>query len=175
MKKISLLLLSMTLLFACDNSVNNTPESSSSSSPNTAKNNTKKEMSSKTVSKSINPENWPQTSGGIAIDSDVEKRIDDLLSKMTNADKVGQLVQGDMGSIKAEELKTYRLGSVLAGGNSAPNGKPYGNVKDWISSSDSYWEALMEPREDGGITIPPLLGIDAVHGHNNVIGGCCTK
>jgi len=166
MKKLSIILLSAALLFACGSKETAKETNQKLKSPtetpvvNTSNNAT-----------TITAKNWPQTNGGIAIDMEIEKRVDELLAKLSVKEKVGQLVQADMGSISLAELREYRLGSVLAGGNSAPNGKPYASVKDWIASSDSYWDALMQPYEDGSVNIPPLLGIDAVHGHNNVIGG----
>lgn len=166
MKNLSIILLTASLLVACGTK-ESVPEIEATQETQSQKDTAMHKEKSVT----INPKNWPETSGGLAIDKDVEKRIDDLLAKLSVKEKIGQIVQADMGSITAEEVREYRLGSVLAGGNSGPNGKPYANVTDWIASSDSYWDALMEPYEDGGINIPPLLGIDAVHGHNNVVGG----
>ena len=166
MKKLPILLLSASLLFACNSKPGDTEQSPSTT--------VEKKQMPKPVSQNavvITAKNWPETNGGIAIDANVEKRVDDLLAKLSNREKVGQIVQADMGAITVDEVREYRLGSVLAGGNSAPNGKPYANVADWIASSDGYWDALMQDRGDGSINIPPLLGIDAVHGHNNVIGG----
>ncbi len=119
----------------------------------------------------VHPEIWPEVDAGLKVDPAVEGRIDDLLSAMTVADKVGQIVQADLGSITPEEMKQYRLGSILEGGNSAPGEHEYATVEQWVASRDLFWEAAMAPREDGGVLIPPVFGIDAVHGHNNVIGG----
>lgn len=168
MKNLPLLFLSMFCLIACNNNTKVSPETNTTKELTTSDANTAMD---KNMSKTINPANWPSTSGGIAIDKNIETRIDELMAKLSLKDKVGQIVQADMGSITVEEVREYRLGSVLAGGNSAPNGKPYANVSDWIASSDAYWDALMDKRDDGSVNIPPLLGIDAVHGHNNVIGG----
>src|ERR1700728_2764210 len=41
---------------------------------------------------------------------------------MSSEEKVGQLIQADIGSIKPEDLLRYKLGSILAGGNAAPAG-----------------------------------------------------
>jgi len=119
----------------------------------------------------IHPELWPVVDAGLKLDSVVELRIDGLLLAMTAADKVGQIVQADLGSITPQEMQTYRLGSILEGGNSAPGAHEYATVEQWVETRDLYWEAAMSPREDGGVLIPPVFGIDAVHGHNNVIGG----
>ncbi len=119
----------------------------------------------------IHPELWPEVKAGLAREPELENRIDELLSHMSNADKVAQIIQADMGSISPEEMKQYRLGSILDGGNSAPGEHEYATTEQWVASRDAYWEAAMSPRSDGGVLIPPLFGIDAVHGHNNVLGG----
>ena len=77
----------------------------------------------------IHPEIWPKTSGPIAVDADLEKRIDFLLFEMSLRQKVGQIIQADIGSIKPEDLKKYPLGSVLNGGNSAPDGNNRSNQR----------------------------------------------
>ena len=78
----------------------------------------------------IHPEIWPKTSSPIAVDAELEKRIDGLLAKMTLRQKVGQIIQADIGSISSEDLKKYPLGSVLNGGNSAPGGDKRAKPED---------------------------------------------
>ena len=46
--------------------------------------------------------------------------MQDLLAKMSVEEKVGQTVQGDIGSLTPDDVRKYRLGSALAGGNSDP-------------------------------------------------------
>ena len=60
----------------------------------------------------IHPEIWPKITT-TALNPDVEKRIDDILSKMTLEQKVGQVIQGDTNSVTPAEVKKYRLGSCL--------------------------------------------------------------
>jgi len=62
---------------------------------------------------------WPAVSTP-DLDPAVESQIDDLISKMTLEQKVGQVIQADSNAVTPEEVKQYRLGSVLSGGNSAP-------------------------------------------------------
>ncbi|MEP1422328.1 MAG: exo 1,3/1,4-beta-D-glucan glucohydrolase [Erythrobacter sp.] len=88
---------------------------------------------------------------------------------MTLEQKVGQTLQADSGAVTPEEVKEYRLGSVLSGGNSAPGPLPYADTQGWLSLADEYWEASRDP--DGvEIAIPVIWGIDAVHGHANLLG-----
>ena len=117
----------------------------------------------------IHPETWPAIKTA-ALDPAVEKRIDDILAKMTLEQKVGQVIQGDTNSITPAEVKQYRLGSVLSGGNSAPGDKPYADTASWLEAADAYYEASIDP-EGVEIAIPTIWGIDAVHGHTNLIGG----
>ena len=49
-----------------------------------------------------------------------EARITSIMAGLTLEQKVGQLIQADIGSISPADLKTYPLGSLLAGGNSGP-------------------------------------------------------
>lgn len=117
----------------------------------------------------IHDEIWPEIKTA-ALDPAVEKRIDDILTKMTLEQKVGQVIQGDTNSVTPAEVKKYRLGSVLSGGNSAPGDKPYADAASWLAAADEYYEASIDP-EGVEIAIPTIWGIDAVHGHTNLIGG----
>ncbi|MEL6726871.1 MAG: glycoside hydrolase family 3 N-terminal domain-containing protein [Pseudomonadota bacterium] len=116
----------------------------------------------------INPENWPVVETP-PLDPTVEAQIDDILSKMTLEQKVGQVIQADSGSVTPEEVKKYRLGSVLSGGNSAPGPEPYADAQTWLDAADAYFEASVDP-EGVEIAIPTIWGIDAVHGHANLRG-----
>ena len=117
----------------------------------------------------IHPEIWPEIKT-VGLDPVVEKRIDEIMSKMTLEQKVGQVIQGDTNSVTPAEVKKYRLGSVLSGGNSAPGDKPYADTASWLAAADEYYEASIDP-EGVEIAIPTIWGIDAVHGHTNLIGG----
>lgn len=116
----------------------------------------------------IHPELWPSfTPPPLA--PDVEARIDAILATMTLEQKVGQVIQADSGSVTPEEVREYRLGSVLSGGNSAPGPLPYADTQTWLEAADAYFNASIDP--DGvDIAIPIIWGIDAVHGHANLRG-----
>jgi beta-glucosidase len=115
------------------------------------------------------PERWPAVQWPLRTDPAIEDRIRTLLAAMTLEEKVAQTVQADIGSITPDEMRQYHLGSILAGGNSAPGGKQYADAKSWLALADEFHRASTD-RSDGGQGIPALFGIDAVHGHNNVIG-----
>ena len=117
----------------------------------------------------IDPAIWPSVAD-LGLDPEVEARVDDLLSKMSLEQKVGQVIQADSNAVTPEQVKQYRLGSVLSGGNSAPGGKPYAEAEQWLEAADAYYLASIDP-EGVEVAIPTLWGIDAVHGHTNVVGG----
>ena len=116
----------------------------------------------------INPKDWPSIKA-LPLDPVIEAQIDDLLPKLTLEQKVGQVIQADNGSITPEEVKKYRLGAILSGGNSAPGPLPYADTKTWLAMADKYYNASID---EGGVevAIPCIWGIDAVHGHANLSG-----
>lgn len=112
---------------------------------------------------------WPQVAWPLPEDPALETRIADLMATMTVEEKVGQLVQGDIASITPDDLRRYRLGSILAGGNSDPGGRYDASPAQWLALADAFYEASMDTSQ-GGKAIPVLFGIDAVHGQSNIIG-----
>lgn len=112
---------------------------------------------------------WPEVASPFPDDPELEQRVAALLVTMTVEEKVGQIVQGDIASITPEDVRKYRLGSILAGGNSDPGGRYNAEPAEWLALADAFWEASMETG-DGGKAIPVLFGIDAVHGQSNVVG-----
>lgn len=115
-----------------------------------------------------NPANWPHASSPDAMsDARTEAFVAELLSRMTVEEKVGQTIQGDISSVKPEDLATYPLGSILAGGNSSPGGDERASPQAWVDLARAY-RAAAAARP--GARIPLIYGIDAVHGHNNVVG-----
>ncbi|MDR6990567.1 exo 1,3/1,4-beta-D-glucan glucohydrolase [Luteimonas sp. 3794] len=117
----------------------------------------------------IDAANWPETAWPLAEDPALEQRITDLMATMTVEEKVGQIVQGDIADITPEDVRKYRLGSILAGGNSDPGGRYDATPAEWLALSDAYWEASMDTA-GGGKAIPVIFGIDAVHGQSNIVG-----
>ena len=87
-----------------------------------------------------------------------------LLGTMTLEEKIGQMVQAEQDKIKDEtDVETYFLGSVVSGGDSDPRTN---SLQDWTDTYDRYQARSLKTR----LRIPLLYGVDAVHGHNNVIG-----
>ena len=117
----------------------------------------------------IHPSLWPQVADAGLVDEDVEARVTALMAGLSLEEKVGQVIQGDITSIRPEDLRRYPLGSVLAGGNSGPGGDDRAPREAWLALAQAYYDVAMEDRP-GHTPIPLLFGVDAVHGHNNVFG-----
>jgi len=115
------------------------------------------------------PAVWPERSPTVPLDPAIERRVADLLARMSLEQKVGQIIQADIGSVTPADVHRYHLGSVLNGGNSDPGGRYNAPAKDWLKAADAFYAASMQP--NGGLPrIPVIWGSDAVHGHNNVVG-----
>lgn len=114
-----------------------------------------------------NPDLWPQLAPVPPLDPAIERRIDGLLASMTLEEKVGQTVQADIASIEPDDLLRYPLGSILNGGDASPGGKPRAEPAEWLALADAFFEAN---RRRGGTYVPLIWGIDAVHGHNKIVG-----
>ncbi|MFN3458289.1 MAG: glycoside hydrolase family 3 N-terminal domain-containing protein [Novosphingobium sp.] len=114
-----------------------------------------------------NPANWPVAHSPSTItDAKTEKAITKLLRKLTVEQKVGQVIQGDISSIKPEDLARYPLGSILAGGNSGPYGDERADAAKWLKLVNEFRAASRK----AGAGVPILFGVDAVHGHSNLPG-----
>ncbi len=115
-----------------------------------------------------NPANWPATRSRGLIDAETEAAITRLMARMTLEEKVGQTIQADIGSIKPEDLSRYPLGSILAGGSSGPLGAPDRSpAGPWLDTARAFRKAAAAR---GGAAVPIVFGIDAMHGHGNVVG-----
>jgi len=95
----------------------------------------------------------------------INKKVDDLLAKMTLDEKIGQMTQVDLDAIKnaPRDVAKYALGSLLCGGGTEI---PDITAKGWADAYEKYQNIALKSR----LGIPILFGIDAVHGHNNVDG-----
>lgn len=94
-----------------------------------------------------------------------DDRVEALLARMTLDEKVGQMTQGDIGSIKdPADVERFFMGSVLSGGGSDP--RTGNSLVDWTNLYDEMQSHARKTR----LRIPLLYGVDAVHGHSNVLG-----
>jgi len=115
------------------------------------------------------PELWPAYTYPVPVNPEHEQMIADLIARMTIEEKVGQLVQADLCCVTPDDFRKYKLGSLLVGGNSGPNGNDLSPAEDWLKAADDFYLASVD-KSDGGVGIPMIWGTDAVHGHSNIIG-----
>lgn len=94
----------------------------------------------------------------------VKKRVADLLSRMSLAEKAGQMTQAERGAVgTGGDVAAYDLGSLLSGGGSTPTPN---TAEAWAKMIDSFQLRAQATR----FQIPLIYGVDAVHGHNNLVG-----
>lgn len=93
-----------------------------------------------------------------------EARADDLINRMTDAEKIGQMVLVEKNSIHdLNDIAKYGLGALLSGGGAGPK---QDTPLAWLQMISSFQSAA----EDTRLGIPLLYGVDAIHGHGNVLG-----
>ncbi len=118
----------------------------------------------------VHPALWPGAKSPAAItDPATEAFITGLMARMSLEEKVGQTVQADISTIAPEDLRKYPLGALLAGGNSGPYGDDRAPAARWVQLIEAFRTVAAEARP-GHTPVPLIFGIDAVHGHNNIIG-----
>ena len=93
----------------------------------------------------------------------VEKRVDDLLKRMTLDEKIGQMTQVEKYAIEnnPEDIKKYYIGSILTGGGDYPKEN---TVQGWYDMVNGFQAKALGTR----LKIPLIYGTDGVHGHGNL-------
>ncbi|KAG1337752.1 Lysosomal beta glucosidase [Cocos nucifera] len=94
----------------------------------------------------------------------VEVRVRDLLSRMTLAEKAGQMAQVERSVASPAALTGRFIGSVLNAGGSAPRERA--SAEEWADMVDEMQRCALASR----LGIPIIYGTDAVHGNNNLYG-----
>ncbi|KAL6559066.1 hypothetical protein OROHE_006435 [Orobanche hederae] len=90
----------------------------------------------------------------------INRRIKDLLKRMTLEEKIGQMVQIERTVASAEVMRKHCIGSVLSGGGSSPG--YHASPETWVDMVNEFQKGSLSTR----LGIPMIYGIDAVHGHN---------
>ncbi|MCC7174839.1 MAG: glycoside hydrolase family 3 C-terminal domain-containing protein [Bryobacterales bacterium] len=94
-----------------------------------------------------------------------DAQVKPILAKMTLDEKIGQMTQPDLDYINdPADVTNLFIGSVLSGGSSDP--KEGNSLQAWTDTYDRLQQQALKTR----LGIPILYGVDAVHGHNNVLG-----
>jgi beta-glucosidase len=107
----------------------------------------------------------PTPGSALYLDSSqpVEKRVADLVGRMTLDEKIGQMTQSTMDIIMPGDINRYGIGSILSGGSAvvAEN-----SISGWTDAIGSYQTEALTTR----LAIPILFGLDAVHGIGHLKG-----
>ncbi|GAA1282439.1 glycoside hydrolase family 3 N-terminal domain-containing protein [Saccharothrix xinjiangensis] len=108
----------------------------------------------------------------------VERRVDDLLRRMTPEEKVGQMTQIRLGKLRGNcewnagplredcmkaVLEDAEVGSILSGGGDAPNPN---TPRAWAEMTNEIQRYALDHSR---LRIPLIYGADGVHGHSNVL------
>lgn len=95
-------------------------------------------------------------------ESKVDRKVDQLLSRMTLTEKIGQMTQVDrIGLFDIADLQKYGLGSLLFGGDSILPGTTPSQLADLV---ERYQASALKSH----LKIPLIFGVDAVHGFSNI-------
>ena len=92
----------------------------------------------------------------------VDARVEDLLARMTLEEKIGQMTQVEKNSIKSGDITKYFIGSILSGGGGSPSEN---TPEAWYAMVNGFQEEALITR----LAIPIIYGVDAVHGHGNLL------
>jgi len=92
----------------------------------------------------------------------IEARLEDLLARMTLDEKIGQMTQVEKNSIAAGDITKYYIGSILSGGGGSPSEN---TPQAWYAMVEGFQNEALETR----LQIPIIYGVDAVHGHGNLL------
>ena len=92
----------------------------------------------------------------------VEARVEELLNQMTLDEKIGQMTQVEKNSIRPGDITKYFIGSILSGGGGSPTDN---SAAGWYAMVDAFQQEALATR----LKIPILYGVDAVHGHGNLL------
>ncbi len=93
----------------------------------------------------------------------IDVRVEDLLGRMTTNEKIGQLALVEKNSIKdTSDIAKYGIGALLSGGGGNPD---QNTPEGWLTMVNDFQHAAQKSR----LGIPLLYGVDAVHGHTNVL------
>ena len=93
-----------------------------------------------------------------------DKRVTDLMNRMTVAEKIGQMVLVEKNSIhNLGDITRFNLGALLSGGGAGPK---QDTPLAWLQMINEFQSAA----KNTCLGIPLLYGVDAIHGHGNVLG-----
>jgi beta-glucosidase len=93
----------------------------------------------------------------------IKERVDDLMNRMNEWEKIGQMALVEKNSVSLKDVTRYNLGALLSGGGAGPK---QDTPLAWLEMLNDFQDAA----KNTCLEIPLLYGIDAIHGHGNVLG-----
>ncbi len=94
----------------------------------------------------------------------IKDRVNDLMSRMNDWEKIGQMVLVEKDSIhNLNDITRYNLGALLSGGGAGPK---QDTPSAWLQMINNFQSMAKKTC----LKIPLLYGIDAIHGNANVLG-----
>ncbi len=94
----------------------------------------------------------------------IPERVNDLMDRMNDWEKIGQMILIEKNSIHdLDDISRYNLGALLSGGGAGPK---QDTPLAWLQMINSFQSVA----KNTCLGIPLLYGIDAIHGHGNVLG-----
>lgn len=94
----------------------------------------------------------------------IDERVDDLISRMSDREKIGQMILIEKNSLRKGDIEKYNIGALLSGGGAGP--KDGNSPLAWLQMIRGFQGEAKKTC----LKIPLLYGIDAIHGHANVQG-----
>lgn len=93
-----------------------------------------------------------------------EARVNDLINRMTVAEKIGQMALIEKNSVSdINDIAKYGLGALMSGSGGKPDDNTPAGWQQMVKNFQSYSQKTR-------LGIPLLYGVDANHGHSNVPG-----
>lgn len=94
----------------------------------------------------------------------IDDRLNDLLGRMNNAEKIGQMALVEKDSLHSPaDIAKYGLGALMSGGGNKPADP---SLAGWQNMIGAFQTEAARTRW----AIPILYGVDANHGHGNLPG-----
>src|SRR3954469_20877631 len=78
---------------------------------------------------------WPTAAMPATADAALDARVRSIVAGMTLEQKIGQMTQADIRSITPDEVRRYRIGSILNGGGAWPSMNMHSSAGDWLKMS----------------------------------------
>src|SRR4051812_50197377 len=87
---------------------------------------------------------WPRIHSAVAADPVLEAKVASLVKQMTLEAKIGQMVQPDIRDVTPDDVRKYRLGSILNGGGAFVRHNKKAEVEESGGLFCQHYDASMD-------------------------------